>query len=98
MKSLVVVSCAGLALLMGGGAMANHTPNQFVQLRKAERVSVNHADTKALKKLPGIGAVTAKRIVAYRDKHGPFKALKDLVAVRGVSAHKLKLLDKRIGL
>jgi competence protein ComEA len=97
-KSLIVVSCAGLALLMGGGAMASHPPKKVAQLQKVGRVSVNQADAKVLKKLPGIGAVTAKRIVAYREKHGPFKALKDLVAVRGVSAHKLKQLDKRIGL
>ncbi len=46
------------------------TPGQFVDL--------NHADTTALKRSPGIGSYYARRIVEYRQKLGGFHALEQL--------------------
>lgn len=44
----------------------------------ASEVDVNTADVKALVKLPGIGKVTAERIVAERTENGHFRDMKDL--------------------
>ena len=54
------------------------------------RVNVNAADSSALTTLPGIGKVTAERIVAYRTQHGPFKSVDDLVLVKGVGRKTLE--------
>ncbi len=43
------------------------------------KVSLNSSDEKAFDALPGIGASTAKAIVAYRQKNGPFTKLEQLM-------------------
>lgn len=58
------------------------------------RVDLNTADTEALMTLPGIGAVYAQRIVEYRELHGPFSSVTDLLAVEGFGSGRLeKILD-----
>ena len=53
----------------------------------AERGAVNidtaDADTLA-ESLPGIGPVKARRIVEYRERHGPFGTIDALQAVKGI--------------
>lgn len=48
------------------------------------RVDLNTAGAEELEALPGIGPVLARRIVAYREEHGPFKRVEDLMKVRGI--------------
>ena len=57
----------------------------------AGSVDVNEADAAMLASVNGIGPVKAERIVAYRQAHGPFKRLEDLVHVKGIGP---KLLEK----
>ncbi len=50
------------------------------------QLDVNTAVEADLVRLPGIGPVMAKRIVAYRQEHGRFKRLEDLRKVKGIGA------------
>lgn len=50
----------------------------------AQSVNVNTATVAQFEALPGIGPSMAQRIVAYRDKNGPFKKLEDLMNVQGI--------------
>ena len=45
---------------------------------------MNTAGVEELDRLPGIGEVLAGRIIAYRDEHGPFESVEDLLAVSGI--------------
>ncbi|CAA0113620.1 putative protein [BD1-7 clade bacterium] len=48
-------------------------------------VNVNEADAKVLAdSLDGIGLKKAEAVVKYREEHGNFKAIKDLVNVKGI--------------
>ena len=47
-------------------------------------ISINSAGAAELTELPGIGPELAKRIVAYREKHGPFKTISQLKDVSGI--------------
>lgn len=47
-------------------------------------VDLNTATTEALISIPGIGKVMAERIVAWREEHGPFRRVEDLMKVKGV--------------
>jgi len=47
-------------------------------------IDLNHADEATLTRLPGIGPALARRIVAYRNLHGPFSQLEALQRVKGI--------------
>ena len=47
-------------------------------------VDLNTADVEELMTLPGIGETRAKAIVAYREEHGPFTYVEDLIQVPGI--------------
>jgi competence protein ComEA len=50
------------------------------------RVNLNVASVAELDGLPGVGPVTAQRIVAYREQHGPFSHVEQLRDAKLVSA------------
>jgi len=47
-------------------------------------VNLNTADAAALETLPRIGPETAKKIIDYRDDHGPFTSVDQLLEVPGI--------------
>ena len=48
------------------------------------RVSLSLASPSELETLPGIGPTIAARIVAWRETHGPFRHVDDVLAVSGI--------------
>lgn len=52
-------------------------------------IDLNVANVKELQELPGVGAVTAQRIIDMRQKSGRFHRVEDLLAIRGISLKKL---------
>jgi len=59
-------------------------------------IDLNVANIKELQELPGVGAVTAQRIIDLRQKSGRFHRVEDLLAVRGISQKKLDAMRKYI--
>ena len=56
-------------------------------------LNVNAATEEELTALPGIGETLARRIVEYREEHGPFGSLEELTNVPGVGPVKLAALE-----
>ena len=52
------------------------------------KVHLNTATAEELETLPGVGAVTAQRIVEYRSAHG-FARIEDLMNVKGIGSGKV---------
>ena len=58
------------------------------------KVNINAASKADLMTLDGVGAGAAKKIIAYREAHGPFKRPQDLAKVEGLSK---AVLEKNAG-
>jgi len=55
-------------------------------------IDINKASPEEFAKLPGIGPKRARQIVAFREKHGPFRRVEDLLAIRGIGHKKWKAI------
>ena len=49
-----------------------------------QKINITRAEPWLLQALPGIGEVKAQAIVGYRNEHGPFKRIEDLLKVSGI--------------
>ena len=54
------------------------------------KVDINSADAELLETLPGIGETRAQSIIRYREEHGSFKRVDDIVAVPGIGSATLE--------
>ena len=50
---------------------------------------INKGEVAMLEQIPGIGKVTANKIIIYREQHGPFKTIDDLIKIKGIGVKKL---------
>lgn len=52
-------------------------------------VNLNTATSAELQQVPGIGPVTADKILKMRKLHGPFKSVTELRAIKGIGPKRL---------
>jgi competence protein ComEA len=82
----------GLTVACGQAATATPTPTPTLTTAATatptpvvdRRINVNTASATKLEELPGIGPVRANAIVAYRNEHGPFRTVDELILVQGI--------------
>ena len=85
MRHLVVALLLVLGLtgpIVAGGA--GQSPSQSTPEVSNALVNLNSASAAQLESLPGVGTRTAERILEYRQQHGGFKRIEDLMNVRGI--------------
>lgn len=51
---------------------------------QTQKIDINKASVEDLAELKGIGPQYAKRIVQYREQHGPFGKVEDVQNVQGI--------------
>jgi competence protein ComEA len=80
----VVVPGRGAVAAAASPAAAGSSPTAPLDL--------NTATLEQLDSLPGIGPVTAQKILDYRQEHGPFHSVAELEGVPGIGAGRLAQL------
>src|SRR3546814_1861992 len=91
-----ILAAAAFAVLsgfsFGGYAATRAQPAPTAVAVAPAPVNLNAADAETLsRELRGIGETKAKAIIAYREEHGPFISVDELLEVKGIGpAH----LDK----
>jgi competence protein ComEA len=55
-------------------------------------VNLNQATAAELTQLPGVGEVMGRRIVEYRERHGPFRRPADVIIIEGFSEKKYRAI------
>jgi competence ComEA-like helix-hairpin-helix protein len=83
-----LVAVAALALICSVADAVGRAEKQ----PPAKPLDLNTATVEQLEQLPGVGPVTAKAIVRFRTKSGPFRRVEDLLAIRGITKRKLEKL------
>jgi len=64
--------------------LPGETPVEASSGNQAGPISLSRADQATLETLPRIGPATAERIIAWREKNGPFGSVEDVLAVSGI--------------
>jgi competence protein ComEA len=86
---------AWLAVTLVGMLVAAGAGPQIVAAQgssSAGKIDINTANEPELMTVDGIGETLAKRIVEFRDEHGPYNRIEDLLKVRGIGEKSLEKL------
>lgn len=59
-------------------------------------ISINTSDLNGLLQIPKIGKKTAQAIIDYRNQHGLFQTLEDLMKVKGIGQAKFDFIKDKI--
>jgi competence ComEA-like helix-hairpin-helix protein len=86
MDSAIVVSLGALLLATGSAAQS---------AEPASRLDLNRATRAELAALPGIGPVTAERIVRVRERNGPFRCVEEVRALPRLTESQASVLLAR---
>ena len=88
------------ALLSGNGGLLSgmESGKQGGQdaAQESGKVNINTADVSLLCTLPGIGEARAQDIIAYREEHGAFKRIEDIMQVSGIKQSAFEKISDRI--
>ncbi|WAC44777.1 helix-hairpin-helix domain-containing protein [Pseudomonas sp. SL4(2022)] len=80
-----VITSLSLTVSAAEVAPSAETTAQSAEVAVTNKVNLNTADAVTLQReLIGIGEVKAQAIVAYRDEHGDFASVDELLEVKGI--------------
>lgn len=68
------------------------------QMQESDTVNINTASVEELMILPGIGEAKAKAIIAYRDDHGMFSEIEEIMNVSGIKEKTFEDIYKLISI
>lgn len=89
-------SAAGASGAGSAGTASSGTSASGASGASGGLVNINTADIAGLSSLSGIGEATAKKIIADREKNGPFKTTKDITRVSGIGDKKYEAIKDSI--
>ncbi|HDR7792052.1 TPA: helix-hairpin-helix domain-containing protein [Bacillus luti] len=60
------------------------------------KIQINTASKEQLEKITGVGSRKAESILKYREEHGPFQKIEDLLEIDGIGAKSLEKIKDQI--
>ncbi|SCC56162.1 helix-hairpin-helix domain-containing protein [Bacillus mycoides] len=83
--------------------MILYVPNKNEQVQEVAtfskgeaKIQINAASKEQLEKITGIGSRKAEIILKYREEHGPFQKIEDLLEIDGIGAKSLEKIKDQI--
>jgi len=92
-----LIQAAGLTPDADTGKITIYVPKTG-EVSQPQRINLNRAEVWLLDALPGIGADKAQAIVDYRNQHGYFHRIEDLLNVQGIGNTTLDTIRDLISL
>ena len=74
----------------------NIIENNNVESKKSGKVNINTATKEELDTLPGVGELTANKIISYREENGKFKSIEEIKEVSGIGDSKFEQIKDLI--
>lgn len=87
---ILAAACIGYSVLFvppisdPAAVTTTDTPSATLQTAFNGKIHLNSAPQSQLETLKGVGPALAKRIIAYREEHGGFVAVEQLLEVKGI--------------
>ena len=94
--SLLMLSTHERTEIRKSGVETDWDVSQETFLPDVTPVDLNTADAQMLDELPGIGEVLAQRILSYREEHGGFESVDELLEVSGIGPKTMEGLRERV--
>jgi competence protein ComEA len=79
-----------------GKTNVSSTDAPLIPSSDSKKVHINTASEEEILQLSGIGPTKAAAIIAYREEHGPFKKVEDLLNVTGIGEKTLEKIKEQI--
>lgn len=92
----------GVAIIKDSGSSAevignsNGGSGESINTGKAPYVNINTASASELDTLPGVGEATARDIIAFREKNGPFRRIEDIMKVPRIKQNRFESIKEFI--
>jgi competence protein ComEA len=96
LRRFQLVTALALVIALSGVAAAPvvAAPSSAPKAAASETrpIDINTADSAAFESVPGIGKSLSQRILAFREKNGPFQNVDDLLKVQGIGEKSIQKL------
>ncbi len=88
----VFIVLVALAAVAAPPAAASAPAPAKSSASSAHPIDINTADGAEFESVPGIGKSLSDRIIAFREKNGPFQSVDDLLKVQGIGEKSIQKL------